>query len=245
MVDFSFSAPNPGVFTLLVSMMYTPIRSCSYKTIIPLAKLVDLVFDGNCKRPLNILQVLSGSSLGRDKMVILKFYCALIHAKSEYGSFVYSSASKSKLSILDAVHNAGMHLATGAFCTSHFSNTYVELWEWPLFLWRDLLLCSYTAKLAVHPHHPSYSAVFRPSLHYRYEIIISFSTCSCMIPASPRQSPCKLFHELFLADVLPFHSGLSVSLFVMCILLNTELMKHQSLSTVTMLQRYLYVNYTV
>lgn len=124
---------------LLVSMMYTPTPSCTLKTIFPLAKLWDLIFDGNYQQALNILQVLFGSSWDRDEMVILKLCFALIHTKSEYGSFVYSSASKSELSILDAVHNAGIRLATGAFCTSHFSNTYMELWEWPLSLWRDLL----------------------------------------------------------------------------------------------------------
>jgi len=107
--------------------MYTPTPSCTLKTIFPLAKLLDLVFDGNCKQALNILQVLSGPSWDKDKMVILKLYCALIHTKSEYGSFIYCSASKSELSILDAVHNAGIRLATGAFCTSHFSNPYMEL----------------------------------------------------------------------------------------------------------------------
>jgi len=88
---------------------------------------LELVFDGNCKQALNILQVLSVSSWDKDKMMMLKLHCALIYTKSEYGSFVYISASKSELSILDAVHNAGIRLATGAFCTSHFSNTYMEL----------------------------------------------------------------------------------------------------------------------
>lgn len=227
MLDFLFSAPNPAVFTCEHDVHSTP--SCTLKTIFPLTKPLDLVFDGNCKQALNILQVLSGTSWDRGKIVILKLYCALIHTKSEYGSFVYSSASKSELSILDAVHNAGIPLATGAFCTSHFPNTYMELWEWPLLLWRDLLLSSYTTKLAVHPRHPSYIALFCPSFHCRYEINIRVSRpVHVWFQHHLDSLHAHLSYELFPADVLPFHSGLSVNLFMMCFLLNTEVMKYQS-----------------
>jgi len=49
---------------------------------------------------------------------------------------------------------------------------YMEYGELPLSLWRDLLLCSYTAGLMAHLHHPSYGVVFCPLLHYRYETSI-------------------------------------------------------------------------
>jgi hypothetical protein len=55
----------------------------------------------------------------------------------------------------------------------------------------------------------------------------------------------QTFHELFLSNFLLFHSGQSVSLFMMCILLNAEVMKHQPFSTGVTLKMYIYVNYAV
>ena len=105
---------------------------------------------------------------------------------------------------------------------------------------------SYTAKLAVHPHHPSYFAVFRPSVHYRYKINIRVSWPVCVWFQHLLDSlHANVSHELCFADVLPFHSGLSVALFVICFLLNTQVVKRQSFSAVITLQRQLYVNCTV
>jgi hypothetical protein len=71
--------------------------------------------------------------------------------------------------MLGPFYNAGI-LAAGTFHSSHLPKVYVKLGEQPLSLWRDLLLCSYAARLAGHPQHASYSVVFFPTLHYMYEI---------------------------------------------------------------------------
>jgi hypothetical protein len=63
-------------------------------------------------------------------------------------------------SVLDPVHNTGIHLATGAFHTSQIESLYVESGEPSLSLRRNLLLCSHTTKLATQPNRPSYGAIF-------------------------------------------------------------------------------------
>lgn len=45
-------------------------------------------------------------------MVILQLYCSLVCPKMYY---MYGFATKSRLLIVDPVHNTGMHLATGTF----------------------------------------------------------------------------------------------------------------------------------
>jgi len=47
-------------------------------------------------------------------MVVLHLYDILLCLMTDYGSFIYDSEVKSKLSIID--------LATGSFCTRHAMN---------------------------------------------------------------------------------------------------------------------------
>jgi hypothetical protein len=76
----------------------------------------------NCERSLNVLKVPSGRSWGGDRSVVMQLYRSLVRSKIDYGSFVYGSATKSKLSIIDPVHNTGIRLATGAFRTSRLES---------------------------------------------------------------------------------------------------------------------------
>jgi hypothetical protein len=80
-----------------------------------------------CEQSLNVLEVLFGRSWGGDQMAILQLYHTLICSMINYDIFVYDSATKSKLSIMDPVHNTGICLATGAFYTSHLESLHVEL----------------------------------------------------------------------------------------------------------------------
>lgn len=90
---------------------------------------------------------LSGRSWDAVRTVNLRLYRALIRSKIVYGSFVYGSATKFKLSIIDSVHNKGIRLATGAFRTSRLRSLFVESGEPPLSLCRNFLLCVYAVKL--------------------------------------------------------------------------------------------------
>jgi hypothetical protein len=107
-----------------------------------------------CEQSMNVLKVLSGRSWGRDQTVILQLYQLLLCSKGDYGSFVYGFATKSKLSIINPIHNTGIHLATGAYCTNHLGSLYIRCGESPLDLQRNLLLYVYLLKLAAQPPPP-------------------------------------------------------------------------------------------
>ena len=59
-------------------------------------------------------------------------YRAIIRSKLDYGSIVYGTASNANLRQLDSIHNSGLRLALGAFCTSPVSSLYTETNEAPL-----------------------------------------------------------------------------------------------------------------
>ena len=122
----------------------------------------------SCDRSLRVLRVLSGVSWGGDRTVMLRLYRALVRSKLDYGCFIYGAASASKLRLLDTVHHTGIRLATGAFRTSRVECLYADSGEPPLSVRRSLLLCSYAARLAAHPGHPSFISVLRPDLAHRY-----------------------------------------------------------------------------
>jgi hypothetical protein len=112
--------------------------------------------------------------------VKLRLCRALIRSKTDCDSFVCGSARKSRLSVIDPVHNTGLRLATGAFRTSRMDSLYAESGEPLLTVRRNHLLCNYFARLATQCVHPSYRAVFRPSFRYRYYFLTSApSTCGC------------------------------------------------------------------
>jgi len=118
--------------------------------------------------------------------LLLQLYCALINSKIYYISFIYSSASKSKLFILGPIHNAGICFATGTFHTSCLTSIYAESGGPLLHFQRDLLLCSYTARLAAHPHHLCYSAV-----HHKYEMTLRAFQPMNICFQQLRKPPCE------------------------------------------------------
>jgi hypothetical protein len=105
---------------------------------------------------------LSGASWGGDRAVMLRLYRSLVRSKLDYGSVTYRSATQAKLRISDPVHHAGIRLATGTFRTSPVS-LYAGFGEPSLSGRKKLLLCIYASILAVHIHHPSYSAFISPA----------------------------------------------------------------------------------
>ena len=59
-------------------------------------------------------------------------YRTIVHSKLDYGCIVYGTASSANLRQLDSIHNAGLRLALGTFCTSPVSSMYTETNETPL-----------------------------------------------------------------------------------------------------------------
>ena len=52
--------------------------------------------------------------MGAEFQVLI--YKALVLSKFDYGAIIYGSANSSTLEILETVHNAGVRIATGAYC---------------------------------------------------------------------------------------------------------------------------------
>lgn len=93
-------------------------------------------------------------------MEMLWHYCVLIWSKMDYGSFIYGSTMKSKLTIPDLVLNTRIHVAICSFHTRPLESLYVECGEPPFSLHRKLFLYSFITKLSALPHHLLFGAVF-------------------------------------------------------------------------------------
>ena len=101
-----------------------------------------------CLKALNLLKVLSHTSLGTDGTTLLKLYWSLVRSKLDYGCIIYGSARKSYLQMLDPIHNQGLRLALGAFRTSPVASLYVEADEPSLYSRREKLSLQYAIRLA-------------------------------------------------------------------------------------------------
>ena len=85
-----------------------------------------------CREALNLLRVVVHLKWGGDRDTLLTLYRAIIRSKLDYGCVVYGTASNTNLRQLDSIHNTGLRLALGAFCTSPVSSLYAETNEAPL-----------------------------------------------------------------------------------------------------------------
>jgi ribonuclease HI len=126
-----------------------------------------------CERSLNILRVLSNTSWGADRVSLLRIYHCLIRSKLDYGSVVYGSASKSILKKLNTIHHSALRLCSGAFRTSPVESLYVDCYEMPLNLRRDILSFQYYFRTSCHPNHPFTNYSFNSYLNRLYRARIS------------------------------------------------------------------------
>ena len=90
------------------------------------------VLKTQCKEALNLIRVVAHLKLGGDRDTLLMLYRAIVRSKIDYGCIVYGTASNTNLRQLDSIHNSGLRLALGAFCTSPVSSLYTKL------LWRNV-----------------------------------------------------------------------------------------------------------
>ena len=122
-----------------------------------------------CLQAMNILRVLSHTSWGADRKHLLILYKALVASKLAYGCEVYSSATKSRLCILDSVHNAGIRIASGAFKSSPIPSLLVDAGEMPLDSCRQVSLVRYWHRIQRIPKSPTCQAVFKNKYFNFYE----------------------------------------------------------------------------
>ena len=147
------------------------------------AKYLGLLFDsklsfiphitslkGKCTKSLDLIKVLSNTTWGADRKVLLRLYRALIRSKADYGYIVCGSARPSHIKRLDTVHNQGLRLSLGAFRTSLVRTLYVKANEPPLDMRSTRLSLQYCVKLMSNEINPAYSAVFQSDIVVAYEV---------------------------------------------------------------------------
>ena len=140
------------------------------------SKFLGLIFDSKlsfiphitslksrCTKSLDLIKVLSNTTWGADRKVLLRLYRALIRSKLDYSCIVYGSARPSYIKRLDTVHNQGLRLCLGAFRTSQVQSLYLEANEPPLDMRRKRLSLQYGVKLM------SNEAVFQSDIVATYE----------------------------------------------------------------------------
>ena len=111
------------------------------------------------KEAINLLRVVAHTRWGGDRDTLLMLYRAIVCSKLDYGCIVYGSASTSSLNKLNTIHNIGLRLALGAFCTSPVWSLYAEANEPPLEERRLKLSMHYFFKICAMPDNPAYLAM--------------------------------------------------------------------------------------
>jgi len=112
-----------------------------------------------CLKALRVMRVLSSNEWGSDTTTLLQVYRTLIRSKLDYASFIYGSAKKNALKMLDPIHHQGLRLALGAFRTSPVESLYAEADEPPLALRRKKLALQYASKIEAHPKNPAHTHI--------------------------------------------------------------------------------------
>ena len=92
-----------------------------------------------CTKLLVLIKVLSNTTWGTDRKVLLRLYRALIRSKINYGYIVYGSARPLYIKRLDNIPNQGIQSCFGEFRTSLVHSLYVETNEAPLGMRRTRL----------------------------------------------------------------------------------------------------------
>ena len=119
------------------------------------------VLKTQCKEALNLIRVVAHLKWGGDRDTFLMLYRAIVRSKLDYGCIVYGTASNTDLRQLDSIHNSGLRLALGAFCTSPGSSLYTEANEAPLEERR--------LKLSMHYYLKTRACIDSPAHHALHE----------------------------------------------------------------------------
>ena len=119
------------------------------------------VLKTQCREALNLIRVVAHLKWGGDRDTLLMLYRAIVRSKLDYGCIVYGTASNTNLRQLDSIHNSGLRLVLGAFCTSPIFSLYTEANETPL---EERLL-----KLSMHYYLKTRACVDNPTYHAFHE----------------------------------------------------------------------------
>ena len=118
-----------------------------------------------CLKALNLLNVLSHTYWGADRIVLLQLYRSLIRSKSDYGSIVYGSARQSYVIYQFSRHSTPPRPKISSWCFSNITcveSLYVEAEEPSLYLRREKLALQYAIRTAANPSNPVHRVSFPP-----------------------------------------------------------------------------------
>ena len=107
-----------------------------------------------CKRKLNILRSLTGTSFGSSSKSLLMVYRAIIRSLLDYGCEAYDSASPSIKRKLDSIQYQALRICAGGLPLTSLAAVQVELGETPLDLRRKYLTDKFRKKIEMHTDHP-------------------------------------------------------------------------------------------
>ena len=104
---------------------------------------------------MNILRVLSGTSWGSSKNILLTVYKAMIRSVIDYGSIAYDTASSKTKSKLDHIQSNALRICCGAFKSTPLSALQADCGQPPLRLRRLRMMSDYAIKIQSFPDHPA------------------------------------------------------------------------------------------
>ena len=109
---------------------------------------------------------------GANRDTLLRLYKATVLPILEYGSPIYSSASRSVLKMLDPIHHLGLRLASGAFKSSPTPSLIAESGDLPLNQRFQMTTMRRALKLKKYPI--SKSEFSKARLFFKYQNITIF-----------------------------------------------------------------------
>lgn len=105
----------------------------------------------SCSKVLNLMKTLANHDWGADTTTLLNIYKSMIRSRLDYGSTIYSTASKTQLERLNPIQNTAIRIATGAFRTSPSHSLCCLSGELPLPYRRNLQTLSHSLKILENP----------------------------------------------------------------------------------------------
>lgn len=147
-------------------------------------KILGLIFDNHltwkphitelknsCKRRLNLIKTLAKRNWGADQNLLINTHNACIRSKFDYCCSIYSSAKTNVLKKLSPIHNSGLRIALGAFCSSPVDSILSEAGQPPLSIRRKTLRLITASKIASTPTNPTYNTTFEGKYQENYNDI--------------------------------------------------------------------------
>ena len=116
----------------------------------------------SCNARLNLLRKLSGAKFGAHRTTLLQMYNTLIRSKIDYGSSIYSAASKTLLQKLTVLENQALRIATGTLRSTPISSLHVECNQIPLNLHRRYKTITHLIQIATVENLPLSSSTSIP-----------------------------------------------------------------------------------